>query len=207
MQKVTLSDEDRAIVKKQTKRIIIMGIVLAVLVAAYFILTAINKAEQNKASETEEKVYLSADTESITDFSYTYNGSEYSFKKVGEEWVYLGDESMDMKESMISLMINSLGSIEYGTILTDVSDYEQYGLSSGYDTVKWTSADGSYELKIGDVNDITGKYYIQDAGNMDICTVNEYTVTIFHKTPEDLKEDEAEETGKTEEATETEGAT
>ena len=113
-QKIELSAEDREVIRKQTKRLIIMGIVLAVLIAAYFILSYViakmdaAKAEKEETAET--KVFLTTDTDSISAFTYTYQGGEYSFIKEGENWVYTGDKSLDMDEDIINGMIKNLSS-------------------------------------------------------------------------------------------------
>ena len=197
-QKIELSVEDREVIRKQTKRLIIMGIVLAVLIAAYFILSYViakmDAAKAEKEEAQESKVFLTTDTDSISAFTYTYQGGEYSFIKEGENWVYTGDKSLDMDEDIINGMIKNLSSIEYGSLIEGATDLDQYGLESGYEVIHWTNADGNYEIRIGSKNEITGEYYIEDAGNGDICTVNAAFANKYHVTIDDLKYIEVQET-------------
>ncbi|MCR5802285.1 MAG: DUF4340 domain-containing protein [Lachnospiraceae bacterium] len=195
-QKIELSSEDREVIKKQTKKLVIMGIVLVVLIAAYFILsyviTRLDKAEAEK--EEEAKVFFTTDTESVSEFTYTYQDSEYSFRKEGENWIYTGDETIDIDEDILNGLIKNLASIEYKNLIEDVTDYDQYGLESGYEKVRWTNSEGVSEIRIGSKNEITGEYYIEDAGNGDVCTVNATFANKYHVTLDDVKVVEVEET-------------
>ncbi len=186
--KVELSAEDRAIVRKQTKRIIIMGAVLILLIAAYFILTQIAKKKASEPEETgESKVFLTTDTDSITKFSYTYEGEEYAFRKDGDSWIYTGDETMDMDEDLVGALLKNLAAIEYGSLISGATDLDQYGLAEGYETVKWTNADGNFEIRIGGFNPVTSEHYIEDAGNGDICTVQYSFIGKYRQRPDELK--------------------
>ena len=195
-QKIELSSEDREVIKKQTKKLVIMGIILVVLIAAYFILsyviTRLDKAEAEK--EEDAKVFFTTDTDSVSEFTYTYQDSEYSFRKDGDNWIYTGDETMDIDEDIINGLIKNLANIEYKNLIEDVTDYDQYGLESGYEKVCWTNSEGSFEIRIGIKNDITGEYYIEDAGNGDVCTVNATFANKYHVTLDDVKVVEVEET-------------
>lgn len=191
-QKIELSSEDKEIVRKQTKRLIIMGGILVILIAVYFILSAISKKNAAKAENAEEEGnFLTTDAESVTEFSFTYNGEKYEFKKSGEDWIYTGDESMDMDEDLVGALVENLASISYSVMLEEAADLDQYGLLSGYETVQWKNADGSFEIRIGSSNPISGEYYIQDAGNGDICLVNSSFVTKYRTTPGELEYFEA----------------
>ena len=188
-EKVEISADERANLKKQTKKLIIMLIVLAVLVAAYFSLKNYNAkvAEKEAAALSETNVLFETDSAAITAFSFTYSGEEYSFVKDGEDWIYEGDTEMDMDEDTIATFLTNLSSVEYDTMIADATELDQYGLDSDYNTVKWETASESHTLYLGASNDITGDYYITTPGDANVYTVTSSFVSKFRKTAEDFE--------------------
>ncbi|MCR4568761.1 MAG: DUF4340 domain-containing protein [Pseudobutyrivibrio sp.] len=85
-----------------------------------------------KFEETEEEEGIQAffiPAEDIYTFSVTdESGAVLSFKRQQSEWIYAGDESVDVDEKQIDKLLSSLCDIYYTDVI-DSKDGSEYGLS------------------------------------------------------------------------------
>lgn len=182
--------------------------VLVVLVGGFFLLRAYNDKQAEAADETESTTItiVDGDSDDVTGLSYVYDGETYTFEKEDDTWYYADDHSINITQATITTMISRVMPLEAEQVITDVTDYDQYGLAEPERTITITTADASYTYYIGDANEIMdGNYYLQVDGSEDVLLVDYYIVTSFNKTLDDLIEEEEEaETTESSESAETE---
>lgn len=187
--------------KNQPKQFIIMLAALAVLVGGFFLLRAYNdrQAEAEEETENDTIVIVDGDSDDVTGLSYVYDGVTYTFEKEDDTWYYADDHSVNLTQATINTMISRALPLEAEQVITDVTDYDQYGLADPERSITLTTADAVYTYYIGNANEIMdGNYYLQVDGSDDVLLVDYYIVTNFNKTLDDLIEEEEEEEESTE---------
>lgn len=178
--------------KKQSRQFVILIAALAFLAAAFFGLKQYNKVQDGKPEEdsAETTTLVDIDEEDIIRFSYKYNGESYTFEKEEDTWYYAEDPSMSMNQYSINVMVSKLAEVEAIDTLENVTDMAQYGLADPERTIQYETADASYTFWIGDYNSMTYVYYLRIPSETTVYTVSAQMVSIFTRTPEDMKEEE-----------------
>ncbi len=199
--------------KKQKIQLIVMLLLLAVLAAAYLGVRYYN-SKREKAEEAEnEPAYtvLELSQEDVKTFSFTNESGTYEFEKTGgedgeENWTCIQDKELKMDASKVSSLLNNVISLKADDRIENVSDREQYGLSSGdnaqagsEDTagpsviVKITTQnEESYELWFGDYNEVAEVYYMCVYGEPYVYILDSDIASDFDITPQDLEAEEDE---------------
>lgn len=178
--------------KKQQKQLVILGAVLVLLIAAYFILPRVIKEPEEEQGESYAVTVL--DSSLATKLSFTNEGTEYVFVKDGDSWCAEEDTALPIIQSTLENMVEKAGSITATAKIDDVTDFAQYGLEEPQHTVKLTVNGKEYVIHMGDYNDITGEYYLRMDKETTVYTVASATVTLFDTTLEALIEEEEETT-------------
>lgn len=172
--------------KKQKSQLLILLGVLIVTALGYLGLKYMNQNQSGDIEEVSEVEVLSIPADEVIGFSYDYEGEIYSFVKEEDSWIYEGDTSLDLDESMVDDMIGSVTNISSEHEISEPDDFEQYGLKEPARTVTLQTAEQEYKLMFGDYNSMIGKYYICLDGQQTVYTTSGYRYTEFETTPEDL---------------------
>lgn len=172
--------------KKQKMQLFILLAALLIAVGGYFGLKYLNGRTSDSQAATSDVTVLALSVDDITGFSYDYEGTTYSFVKDGDNWLYEGDQTLDLDESQVSSLLGNVVNISSEQEITDVEDLKQYGLASPQRTVTLETADTSYSLQFGDYNSIISKYYLKLDGGETVYTTSGYHYTSFDTTPEEL---------------------
>lgn len=199
--------------KKQRTQLIVLLVVVVLLLLGIKGVSYLKEKQEAEELKTENVLVLQLEQEYITEIGYSYEGEEYSFVKKEDIWYAAEDESLSITQYMITAMEDKITPLAAWEQIDDVQDLSQYGLAEPARYVKCVADGVTYEILIGDYNDLTGQYYICFAGEDTVYTVAEAFVLAFNKTLEDVVEEVDEETVQenseeiTEESTETgEGA-
>lgn len=125
------------------RNIWILAVLLAVLLAANWALSAWNdRQEERKAREAEEeKIYL-LDGEEIQAFSYTDGESSMSFTKEDGQWYYDGDREVPMNQSVIQDTADGIAGMTAVRKLEDPDALEDYGLDEPAYTIGYRDSGG-----------------------------------------------------------------
>lgn len=196
--------------KKQKRQMILLLVLLVVCVGGYFGLQAYNRhtAEQEAALEEAEKLMaIDISAEDIQSMTYDYEGVTYTFTRDGENWIYPGDTSIDIKETVVETMAARAASVEAYEKIEGVTDLEQYGLDNPTSSAQLITEDHTYTICIGDYNSTISKYYMYVDDTDVVYTVGATIASNFYKDLEDVKEEEVEEETTEEVAEETTEAT
>lgn len=175
--------------KKQSKQLSILLIMLAALAAVFLGLKQYNKAQSEKAEEdTAEKIY-DVEKDDIVRFTYDYNGERYTFEKEDDTWYYAEDHSLNIKQYQISNMLSKVAPLLAEMKIESVTDMAQYGFEESNRTIQYETEGDSYFFEAGDYNKVSDVYYIRQSSEDVVYAVSAATVTIFNKSLEDLAEE------------------
>lgn len=193
--------------KNQKKQLITLITLFAFLIVAYFGIENYNTAEAQKEEEANTIIITEFTGDEVTAFSYDYNGETYSYTKNEDVWLYDGDTSLDMDETIIISMLDTAGSLLGEDVFSEYESLDTYGLNEPAKTIYITMSDATeHILKVGDYNDIVGFYYFMVEGDSNLYLVDSTILNTFEVSyasleyVEEVTEEATEET--TEEATE-----
>ncbi len=172
--------------KKQSRQLAILLLMLAVLAIAFFGIRQYNKSQSEKAAADKAEKIVDINKNDIIRFTYDYEGETYTFEKTEDIWRYTGNPDWDMHQNRILAMTNRLAQMEINQTIENVTDLSQYGLSEGYRVFTFETAAESYTFHIGSFNDVTAAYYICRPSESTVYAVPTPLVTSFNRTPEEL---------------------
>lgn len=155
---------------KRSKRLITLVAVLAVVCVATFALTKYEKKQEEIKNSDEVILEISAD--SVESVSWEVSEEGLAFHKGENGWVYDDDEAFPVNEEKIEDVLAHFESFGVSFIIENVEDYGQYGLDNPEGTIKLTTADASFELKLGDFSKMDEQRYV-DIGDGNVYLVSE----------------------------------
>lgn len=77
-----------------------------------------------------------------------------------ETWLYDGDENFPVSEEKINELLEQFQAFGAAFIIEDVENYDQYGLDAPVCTIKLSTAEQTYEVKLGDYSKMDSQRYI-----------------------------------------------
>ena len=141
----------------------IMLLVIAVLLAAFLLLRDHNQKQKEKENnnESEETIeVISGDMDAVTALVYPQAGENISLLKVDGIWKAKEDLEKALDQSKINMMLVELVPFLAKREITDVKDYAQYGLDDAQKVII-TMGEKTYRILVGDLNELTGDYYVK----------------------------------------------
>ena len=141
----------------RSKKLYILLGVLAVACAATF---AVMQMEERKEQIKETgEIILELPTESVQSLSWEYSENSLAFHK-GEVWLYDEDENFPVSEEKINGLLEQFQSFGAAFIIEDVEDFGQYGLDDPICTISLSTAEQTYEVKLGDYSKMDSQRYV-----------------------------------------------
>lgn len=166
----------------RSKKLIVL---LAVLIAACVVTVAVMQHEEHKERiRNSDEVILELPGDSIQSLSWEYQSNTLSFHKE-ETWLYDDDEAFPVNEEKVKKMLEQFQSFGVSFIIEDVEDYGQYGLSDPTCTIRLTTADTSYEIKLGGYSTMDSQRYVS-IGDGNVYLVKKDPLDQFNATLSDL---------------------
>lgn len=167
---------------KKCKRLGILVILLGVLSVATVMLTRYEeKQEQIRSSE---EVILEVPVDSVLTLSWEYGDTSLSFHRE-EGWVYDGDGAFPVDDEKIAGLLQQFEAFSTAFIIEAVENYGQYGLESPECTIRFTTDDASYEMKLGSFSTMDEKRYV-DIGDGNVYLVTNDPLDAFDAELRDL---------------------
>lgn len=169
-----------------------MYILLIVLLAAIAVYVGLKSYNERSVQETEaeEISVLTVEEETLSAFSYDYEGVVYNFEKSGEEWICTNEPDLAMDQTAVAGLYAGVLNITSELAIEDVKDMEQYGLKSPGRTIVLTNQNQTYTLLVGDYNEMINKYYFCLEGEDTVYTISGYRTENFNHTPQELMQEE-----------------
>ena len=122
--------------------------------------------------------------------SYDTGGTSCQFEKEQEEWKAAGHKKLELDQDAFESFLKSAGSITAETEV-EAEENADYGFKNPSRTVTITTTNGTSSLIFGDKNTMLDQYYVKTSESSRIYLVTESVYTMFEKTPEEFKAEEA----------------
>lgn len=150
---------------KRHLKLIILILVLAALVSAYFIYMASVKDDTDEGESAENTVInvLTMYSGEISSIKYNYKEKEVSLIKTDNTWKWADDADFPINSVYPTSMASMLADITAIRLISeDSSNYGEYGLDKPYLKVEFETIDGNKHVyTVGDRNNVTGGYYFK----------------------------------------------
>ena len=141
---------------RSKKLYILLGVLAAACVATFAVMQMEERKEQIKNSD---EVILELPSESVQSLSWEYNGDTLAFHK-DETWLCDEDENFPVSEEKINELLEQFQSFGAAFIIEDVEDFGQYGLDDPVCTISLSTAEQTYEVKLGDYSKMDSQRYV-----------------------------------------------
>jgi len=156
---------------KRYNKVFILLAVVVVIGIATFALTQYEN-EQEKIKNTDE-VILQIPSDSVTALSWEYEkDSSLAFHKGENGWLYDEDEAFPVSEEKVMKILDHFEDFAATFIIEDVTDYSQYGMDDPECTLTITTAEKTYNIKLGAFSKMDEQRYV-DIGDGNVYLVGE----------------------------------
>ena len=139
------------------KKLYLLLGVLALVCGAVFLASRIQQYQEAIRSGT--TTVLTLDTSSATVLSWEYAGNSFSFHK-GDQWVYDADEAFPVDQTEIGTLLGQFEQFTADFTIENPEDLSQYGLDDPTCTIRIETADGSYDILLGDYSQMDQQRYV-----------------------------------------------
>lgn len=134
----------------------LLGVLAAACIATFMVMRMEERKEQIKNSD---EVILELPGEFVQSLSWEYSGESLSFHKE-EAWLYDEDVNFPVSEEKIQELLEQFQSFGAAFIIEDVEDFGQYGLDAPVCTINLSTAEQTYEVKLGDYSKMDSQRYV-----------------------------------------------
>ena len=141
---------------RSKKLYVLLGILVIACAATFAVMQMEERKEQIK--ETGE-IILELPRESVQSLSWKYNEETLAFHKDGT-WLYDEDENFPVSEEKINELLEQFQALGAAFIIEDVEDFGQYGLDDPICTINLSTAEQTYEIKLGDYSKMDSQRYV-----------------------------------------------
>lgn len=172
--------------KKQTKRLLILAIVLVACVAAYVAVALITKAAEKKkeAEETAATVYV-GDIGDPVELTFNNGTETLSFEKEDDVWYYAADKDLEIENDKVEKIASAIPDLTADYKLDMAEDASAYGLDKPTYTLSATDAEGkTVQINFGDYCG-SGDRYAQIVGDDSLYVIPNDLSSDLSKTLED----------------------
>ena len=143
---------------KTKKLCVLLAVLAAVCAAAVIVSTTERKQEQVRS---EGITALSVDADSVTALSWEYADNSFAFHKDEDgTWLYDTDEAFPVNQSVIASLLDVFSDFRTDFTIDDVTDLSQYGLDDPTASIHLETADGEYDVLVGDESQMDSQRYV-----------------------------------------------
>ncbi|MGN1003066.1 MAG: DUF4340 domain-containing protein [Oscillospiraceae bacterium] len=144
--------------KRFKKIYILLGVLVLVCVAAFAVSRFEERKEQIKNSDA---VILELPDNSVQSLSWEYEDSSLAFHRDEDGvWLYDEDEAFPVDGEKIAALLAPFQSFGVAFVIEEVEDYGQYGLDEPVCTIRLSTDESSYEVKLGDFSKMDSQRYV-----------------------------------------------
>ncbi len=138
-----------------------LSILLIVLIAACIaVAVALRVEERREQIANSGEVVLEIDPDDVESISWTIDGQTLSFHLGESGWLYDDDEAFPVDAEKIQSLLELFASFSAAFVITDVEDFEQYGLDDPAGTIVLTTAEQTWEIQLGDYSTMDEQRYV-----------------------------------------------
>lgn len=155
------------------KRFKKLGILLSVLAAACIATLLLSLYEQKQEQiKNSDEVILEIPRDAVTALSWEYKEGGLAFHRGENGWLYDEDEAFPVSEDKVMDILSHFEAFGVRFIIENVADYSQYGLDKPECTLRVSTEDADYEIKLGDFSKMDQQRYV-DIGDGNVYLVSE----------------------------------
>jgi len=192
--------------KAKKRALIGMAVCLVVLAALLALVTWMNSQGKDSGEET---IYITDfESSALSTITYTFNGQtvELVYDAEAQAWHLKDLPDQPLQATLTGNMASAVSAMKAKRQLEDAGDLSQYGLDAPSFTVTATAGEETYTFLYGNQNQMTQDRYLMLEGSDAVYTVDETMYSAFQYAPEDLFEEEEEESTSSETSEEQETA-
>lgn len=147
--------------KKQKMQLLLLGITLIFVLAAFLILRSRQSAQDNKEEQTASYEVISVPEEELKGFTVENMGEVYAFIKGENGWETDQRAANMLNQDTLEAMLAQVTSLRADDRIEGVSDLSGFGLEEPEVSVTLILMNGTkYRLAFGDYNEMAGVYYL-----------------------------------------------
>ncbi len=154
---------------KRYKRMIVLVAVLAAACIATFALTRYEEKQEEIRNSDAIILEIPADTVEALSWEYTEDG--LGFHKNENGWLYDDDEAFPVSETKITEILSHFEAFGVSFVIENVEDYSQYGLDEPECVIHLSTADQSYDIRLGAFSKMDEQRYV-DIGDGKVYLVS-----------------------------------
>ena len=134
----------------------LLGVLAVACIATFAVMQMEERKEQIKEAG---EIILELPSQLVETLSWEYNEKTLAFHKA-ETWLYDEDENFPVSEEKINELLEQFQSFGAAFIIEDVEDFGQYGLDDPICTINLSTAEQTYEIKLGDYSKMDSQRYV-----------------------------------------------
>lgn len=154
---------------KRSKKLIALVAILVVACIATFALTQYE--EKQEEIKNSDAIILEIPTDTVESLSWEYTEDGLGFHKGETGWLYDDDEAFPVSEDKINGILSNFEAFGVSFIIENVEDYSQYGLDDPECTIHLTTAEQTYDVKLGAFSKMDEQRYV-DIGDGNVYLVS-----------------------------------
>ena len=143
--------------KRSKKLCILLGILIAVCLAA---LAAMLSEEKKEEIKTSGETVLSIEPAKVTALCWEQDGTTWSFHRGDDGWQYDDDAEFPVSDSAMDALLEPFRSLSAAFTIENAEDLGRYGLDEPTCTITLTTDDKTYTVKLGDHSTMDSQRYM-----------------------------------------------
>ena len=143
--------------KRSKKLCILLGILIAVCLAA---LAAMLSEEKKEEIKTSGETVLSVESAKVTALCWEQDGTTWSFRRGDDGWQYDDDAEFPVSDSAMDALLEPFRSLSAAFTIENAEDLGRYGLDEPTCTITLTTDDETYTVKLGDHSTMDSQRYM-----------------------------------------------
>lgn len=154
---------------KRSKKLIALVAILVVACIATFALTQYE--EKQEEIKNSDAIILEIPVDTVQSLSWEYTEDGLGFHKGEEGWLYDNDEAFPVSEDKVTDILSNFEAFGVTFIIENVEDYSQYGLDDPECVIHLSTAEQSYDIKLGAFSKMDEQRYV-DIGDGNVYLVS-----------------------------------
>ena len=154
---------------KRSKKMIALVAVLVVACVATFALTQYE--EKQEEIKNSDAIILEIPVDTVQSLSWEYTEDGLAFHKGEDGWLYDDDEAFPVSEDKVTDILSNFEAFGVTFIIENVEDYSQYGLDDPECVIHLSTAEQSYDIKLGAFSKMDEQRYV-DIGDGNVYLVS-----------------------------------
>lgn len=157
--------------KNKSVRLLLALLSLGVLTGVYFGVKTYVARQEKKEAEAEEEAdqhLFSADVDSMVSVEFVIDGDAVLFEKTEDVWYKSDEKEFPVSQDTITNAIGNFVDIVVDRTLSNVENFEEYGLDEPDNTISIVTSNGeTHTMQVGILNKSTDQYYVKKESEED----------------------------------------